>query len=52
MKVKTNIKSGYEVKDFFDESKQAIKQAGRNASHVAQEVTNTVTSPKFWTWPW
>ena len=52
MKVKTHIKSGYDVKDFFDESKQAVKQVGQNASQVAQNVTNTVTSRKFWTWPW
>ncbi|MCB9077846.1 MAG: hypothetical protein H6631_09660 [Anaerolineaceae bacterium] len=52
MKVKTNVKSGYDVKDFFDETRQALNQARRNASQVAQTVSNTVTSRKFWTWPW
>ena len=52
MKVKTNIKAGGEVKDFLDETGRVVKEAGQEAEQVAQDVVQTVTSRKFWTWPW
>lgn len=52
MKVKTNIKAGGEVKDILDESGRLVKQAGQEAGQVAQDVIQTVSNRKFWTWPW
>lgn len=52
MKVKTNIKAGEKIKHIVNESGQMIKHAGQEAGQAAQDVIHTVTSRKFWTWPW
>jgi hypothetical protein len=52
MKLKTDIKAGTGVQAFLNESGRVVKQTGRATGQAAQSVAKTVTSRKFWTWPW
>jgi len=52
MRVKTNLKAGKAVQNYLDDAGRVIKQAGQEAGQVAESITQTVTNPKFWTWPW
>ena len=52
MKVKTQIKVGSAVSTFLNESERAVKQTGQLANQAVQSAAKTVTSRKFWLWPW
>lgn len=52
MNVKTNLKAGENVKQFINDSGRFIKRVGQEAGQAVQDVAQTVTSRKFWTWPW
>ena len=58
MEVKTNLHVGLAIDDFgqfaqdvWDGTVEFVQNTGEALTPVGQSIWDTVTNPKFWTWP-
>jgi hypothetical protein len=51
MKVKTNLKAGKGIRNAWRNGGNVVRHFEQSATPVLMKVKNTLTNPKFWTWP-
>lgn len=51
MKVKTLLKVGKTAQAYTYDLDKLMKRLGRQAAPLVKQARQTLTNPKFWTWP-
>ena len=51
MKVRSNLKVGKDLEAYWADVAGTVRKTGKKMAPVAQKVGSTVTSRRFWLWP-